>query len=102
MLLLLYELHSFLGLKACSHTDIADSQRRAGRNLRREPRRDGGRQGHRVFLTLRAPPRTLHGKGRSSSELIESLKLGNVWVFVQLNFGPRWPMNQLNKNPNIA
>ena len=31
-----------------------------------------------------------------------SLKLGNVLVFVQLIFGPFWPMNQLNKNPNIA
>ena len=30
------------------------------------------------------------------------LKLGNAWVFVQLIFGPRWPMNQLNKNPDIA
>ena len=35
-------------------------------------------------------------------ELIGSLKLGNVWVFVQLIFGPRWPMNQLNKNLSIA
>ena len=35
-------------------------------------------------------------------ELIKSLKLGNVRFFVQLIFGPRWPMNQLNKNPNIA
>ena len=34
--------------------------------------------------------------------LIGSPKLGNVWVFVQLIFGPGWPMNQLNKNPNIA
>ena len=24
------------------------------------------------------------------------------WVFVQLIFCPCWPMNQLNKNPNIA
>ena len=30
-----------------------------------------------------------------------SLKLGNVWVFVQVIFGPPWPMNQLKKNPNI-
>ena len=28
-------------------------------------------------------------------------KLGNVWVWVQLIFGPPWPMNQLKKNPNI-
>ena len=27
---------------------------------------------------------------------------GNVWVFVQLIVGPRWPMDQLNKNPNIG
>ena len=27
---------------------------------------------------------------------------GNVLVFVQLIFGPHWPMNQLNKNQNIA
>ena len=27
------------------------------------------------------------------SELIGSLKLGNVWVFIQLIFGPLWPMN---------
>ena len=40
--------------------------------------------------------------GESGSELIGSLKLGNVWVFVQQIFCPRWPMNQLNKNPNIA
>ena len=38
----------------------------------------------------------------TESELIESLKLGNVWVFVRHIFGPCWPMNQLNKNPNIA
>ena len=35
-------------------------------------------------------------------ELIGSLKLGNVWDLVQLIFGPRCPMNQLNKNSNIA
>ena len=32
----------------------------------------------------------------------QSPKLGNDWVFGQLIFGPCWPMNQLNKNPNIA
>ena len=37
-----------------------------------------------------------------SAELIGSLKLGTVWVFVRLIFGPRWPMNQMNKNPNIS
>ena len=37
-----------------------------------------------------------------SPELIGSLKLGNIWIFVQLIFGPRWPMHQLNINPNIA
>ena len=39
---------------------------------------------------------------RPLPELIGSLKLGNVWVFVELIFGPRWPMHQLNKNQNIA
>ena len=36
------------------------------------------------------------------SELMGSLKLGNVWVFSQLIICPPWSMNQLNKNPNIA
>ena len=40
--------------------------------------------------------------GRFSPELVGSLKLGNVLVFVQLIFGCRWPMNQLNKKSNIA
>ena len=35
-------------------------------------------------------------------ELIESLKLGNVWVFAQLIFTLRLSTNQLCKNPNIA
>ena len=34
--------------------------------------------------------------------MIGSLKLGNIGVLLQLIFGPRWPMNLLNKNPNIA
>ena len=42
---------------------FADSQRGAGRRLRREPRRDGRRQGHRVLLPLRAPSGAIHGKG---------------------------------------
>ena len=37
-----------------------------------------------------------------SSDPMRSLKLGNVWVFVQLIFCPQWPMNQLKKNTNIA
>ena len=43
-------------------------------------------------------------KGRSLvvRELIGNLKVGNVWVFVQLILGPCWPMNQLNKNPIIS
>ena len=36
------------------------------------------------------------------SELVGSLKLGNVWVLVQLIFGTPCPINQLNKSPNIA
>ena len=39
---------------------------------------------------------------KGNNGLIRSLKLGNVYVFVQLIFVPRWPMNQLNKNPNSA
>ena len=39
---------------------------------------------------------------RLSAEVSGILEFGNVWVFVQLIFGPHWPMNQLNKNPNIA
>ena len=49
--------------------------------------------------------RTTRGSGRSRvriTVLIESLKLGNVWILVQLIFGPRWPLNQLMKNPNNA
>ena len=41
-------------------------------------------------------------QGELVTELIGSLMLGNVCIFVQLIFCPRWPMNQLNKNPNIA
>ena len=37
-----------------------------------------------------------------SPEVSGFLELSNVWVFVQLFFCPHWPMNQLNKNPNIA
>ena len=37
-----------------------------------------------------------------NAELIGSLKLGNVWVFVQLIHRPTWTKNQLYKNPNIA
>ena len=36
-----------------------------------------------------------------SLELIGSLKFVNVWVLAQLIFGPRWPMNQLNKTPTL-
>ena len=39
---------------------------------------------------------------KSYAEVSAILELGNVWVFEQLIFGPHWPMNQLNKNPNIA
>ena len=46
--------------------------------------------------------RSREGKDWIEPELIGSLKLGNVWVSVQLIFGPRWPMHRLNKNPNIA
>ena len=38
----------------------------------------------------------------ASPELVGSLKLDNVWVFVQLILGPCWPMNQMTKNHNIA
>ena len=36
------------------------------------------------------------------AELMESLKLGNVWVFVQLIHRPTTTKNQLYKNQNIA
>ena len=36
------------------------------------------------------------------TELIGSLKLGNILAFVQHISGLPWPMNQLNKTPNIA
>ena len=39
---------------------------------------------------------------QSVTELIGSLKLVNVLVFVQLIFDTGWPMNQMNKNPNIS
>ena len=32
-----------------------------------------------------------------SPEVSGILELNNVWVFVQLIFGPHWPMNQLRK-----
>ena len=38
----------------------------------------------------------------SSTEASGILELGNVWGFVQLIFGPCWPMNKLNKNQNIT
>ena len=41
-------------------------------------------------------------KYKNSPELIGSLKLGNVWVFVQLIHRPMRAKNQLYKNPNIA
>ena len=30
-------------------------------------------------------------------EVSRIIELGNVWFFVQLIFGPHWPMNQLKK-----
>ena len=39
---------------------------------------------------------------RSVSKGAKRNKLGNVWVFVQLVFGPGWSMNQLYKNLNIV
>ena len=48
------------------------------------------------------PPCAIILNVKTLPELIVSPKLSNVWVFVQLIFGPFWPMNQLNKNPNIA
>ena len=32
------------------------------------------------------------------TEAVRSLKLGNVWIFVQLIFGPGWSKNQLYKS----
>ena len=64
----------------------------------------GGRrhQLHLPVLDERRPPRRrvhCEVKYKSMSELMGSLRLGNVWVIVQLVFGPCWPVNQLNKNP---
>ena len=53
-----------------------------------------------LFLDL--PPQTVDTVLASFAELIGSLKLGNVWVFKQLIFSRGWPMNQLNRNLNIA
>ena len=36
------------------------------------------------------------------AELMGSLKLGNVWVFVQLIHRARRTKNQMYKNPNFA
>ena len=38
----------------------------------------------------------------SEAELIGSLELGNVWVFVQLIYRPRRTNNQLYNNQNIS
>ena len=38
----------------------------------------------------------------AAGEVVRSLKLGNVWVFVQLICRPRKTTNQRYKNPNIA
>ena len=37
-----------------------------------------------------------------SADVMRSLKLGNVWVFVKLVHRPRRTENQLYKNPSIA
>ena len=37
----------------------------------------------------------------SASEVSGILELDDVWVFVQLIFGPHWPIDHLNKNSNI-
>ena len=61
------------------------------------PARDSGREGFVVVLKARSrnnPP--------SSPELIRSLKLGNVWVFVQLIHRQTRAKNQLYKNQNIS
>ena len=39
---------------------------------------------------------------RPLPELIGSLKLGNVWVFVQLIHWPRRPKNHVYKKPNVT
>ena len=40
--------------------------------------------------------------GKILSELMGSLKFGNVWVFVQSMHRPTRTKNQLYRNPNIA
>ena len=41
-------------------------------------------------------------EGMSLSEVVRSLKLDNVWIFVQLICRPSTTENQLYKNPNIS
>ena len=55
--------------------------------------------GQLPVLEVAGPGNKLKMIGGLSPELILSLKLGNVWVFVVLISGPLWPMNQLNKIP---
>ena len=49
-----------------------------------------------------APSKHIERESERNSELIGSLKLVDIWDFVQLIFGLHRPMNQLNKDPNIA
>ena len=42
------------------------------------------------FESCRVGMRTIRGLSAEVSGILES---GNVWVFVQLIFGPNWPMN---------
>ena len=62
----------------------------------------GARSLTKIFLLKNHLRMRIHFDSVICPELIASLKLGNVWVFVQLIFGTHWPLNQLNKIPNIA
>ena len=75
-----------------------------GELLRRVDDARGLRKGLQRCHTDRLRRHDLCGRlqGRDFPLLWASWYLGNVWVFVQLIFGPPLPMNQLNKNPNIA
>ena len=57
----------------------------------------------RLIHELRFRVESFHFPLMFRADICKSLKLIDVWVFVQLIFGPPWPMNQLNKkSPNIT
>ena len=75
--------------------DVARLERRLHRPLELRGRVDGG---HPDDEAEGGRQRHRH---HSFPDLIGSLKLGNVRVFVQPIFGPRWPVNQLYKTQTL-